>query len=231
MTVRIARLLSASLLLGAGALMFAGSWQRWAGYCSAPWDSHERCYLRQYGELDFVMPVDGWIPIGSAAQLAGAALVLLALALVVVPTAMLGRRPGPFSLAATALCVPAVAVEGVATLLSGLAGEVVSLPLQSVAVWAWALLLPGLLVRLTLSAPGWATRVAGVSLLMALPVPGWLFYSMGPFDSAPWYEATCGLFLAVVGAGLVLAAVLPSRDSRGPVAHESGARVAAGATT
>ena len=119
---------------------------------------------------------------------------------------MLGRRPGRYSLAATALCVPAVAVEGVATLRSGLAGEVVSLPLQGVAVWAWALLLPALLVRLTFSAPGWATRVAGVSLVMALPVPGWLFYSMGPFDSAPWWEATCGWFLAIAGLCLLIAA-------------------------
>ena len=125
MALGVLRVGVGALLGASGALMYAASWQRWAGAC--PWgDVHGRlCSSRQDHLYDFVAPTAPWEPVGDAAQPAGWSLLVLALAFVLLPWALTGRRPGVFSAAALVCAVLALGAVGVATLRSGLAGIVV----------------------------------------------------------------------------------------------------------
>ena len=127
MALRVLRAGAAVLLAASGALMYAASWQRWAGAC--PWGDVDSvpCSTRQNHLYDFVAPTAPWEPVGGAAQLAGWSLLVLALAYVLLPwaPALTGRRPGVVSAAALVGAVLALGAVGVATLRSGLAGSVV----------------------------------------------------------------------------------------------------------
>ena len=120
--LRVLRVGAGVLLAASGALMYAASWQRWAGAC--PWGDVEGalCTSRQDHLYDFVAPTAPWEPVGDAAQLAGWSLLVLALAFVLLPWALTGRRPGAVSAAALVGAVLALGAVGVATLRSGLAG-------------------------------------------------------------------------------------------------------------
>ena len=93
MVLRVLRVGAGLLLVTSGALMYAASWQRWAGVC--PWgdDDGARCSVRQDHRYDFVAPSAPWEPVGEAAQLAGWSLLVLALAFALLPWALTGRRP------------------------------------------------------------------------------------------------------------------------------------------
>ena len=125
MALRVLRAGAAVLLAASGALMYAASRQRWAGAC--PWGDVDGalCTTRQDHLYDFVAPTAPWEPVGGAAQLAGWSLLVLALAYVLLPWALTGRRPGVVSAAALVGAVLALGAGGVATLRSGLAGSVV----------------------------------------------------------------------------------------------------------
>ena len=104
MTLRILRAWVAMTLMVSGGLLYAASWQRWAGAC--PWrgdQETQQCYT--------LPPSEPWMPAGVAAQLAGVSLLALAVALLPLPWALTGRRPGPGS--AVALLATEVAVIAV----------------------------------------------------------------------------------------------------------------------
>ena len=215
------------LLLGAsGALMYAASWQRWAGPCSDGWTA-EACLLRQDHLFDFLLPTEPWEPAGGAAGLAGLSLLVFALALPVLPWALTGRRPGPFSAIALVLSEIALVAVGVATLRSGLSGEVVDAALGVWSVTVWFIGPPILLVRFAVSSRGW-TRAASVLLALGTPLVGTL-YAIGDFDTRPWWEAVSGTFTALAGLCLLVAAAWRPRPSAGadaatPAAVGSGTR-------
>ena len=75
-------------------MLHAASWQRWASHC--PWGSQQEtaaCNKRMDHVYDFLFVGDPWEPIGSDSELAGVSLLLVALAFLLSPWALLGR-PG-----------------------------------------------------------------------------------------------------------------------------------------
>jgi hypothetical protein len=189
-----------------GGLLYAASWQRWAGVC--PWGGNQEtraCETRMDHLYDFLPPSAPWLPAGVAAQLAGVSLLVLAVALISLPWALTGHRPGlrpAVALLATGLAVIDV---GLATVRSGLRGTVVGPVAGDVSLWVWALA-PALLYGcLALQARGWA-RGAAVLLILASP-PIAFFYALGPFDAQQWWEAISGLLTAGAGACVLVEAV------------------------
>jgi hypothetical protein len=228
MLLRALRVVAGVLLGVSGALMSAASWRRWAGAC--PWVDLTTdfdgalCTIRQDHLYDFLPPTDPWEPVGDAAQLAGWSLLVLALAFVLLPWAVTGRRPGAVSTAALVAAVMALGAVGVATLRSGLAGSVVPTNYDDLAVYVWLLLPLGLLVRFSVAARGWPLA-ATVSLVLATPLVAAFSYEVGPYDAQPWWEGVSGLLTVTAGLCLVGAAAFGGRGrtEEGPVADASPA--------
>ncbi|HQR27801.1 MAG TPA: hypothetical protein PLP61_12255 [Nocardioides sp.] len=211
MALRVLRVGVGALLGASGALMYAASWQRWAGVC--PWGDVEggACSSRQDHLYDFVAPTAPWEPVGIAAQLAGWSLLVLALALVPLPWALTGRRPGAVSAVALGGAVLAVGAVGVATLRSGLTGSVVEPISPELAGLVAALVPPALLVRFAVVSRGW-TLAAAVWLVLATPLVAAFTYAVGPYDAQPWWEAISGLFTVTAGLCLLGAAAFSGRS-------------------
>ena len=215
------------MLLGvSGALMYAASWQRWAGAC--PWGEVESrlCVIRQDHLYDFIAPSAPWEPVGDAAQLAGWSLLVLALAFVLLPWALSGHRPGLFSAAALVAAVVAMGVVGVNTLRSGLADSVVHPLSHQLVLYAFLFLPLGLLVRFAVEVRGWPLAVV-IWLILASPFVAVLSYAVGSYDARPWWEAISGLLTATAGLSLLGAAAFSNR----PRTHEGVATVASSAPT
>lgn len=218
MGVGILRVWVAVMLVASGALMWAASWQRWAGACPFNGDQEtDACYRRMDHLYDFLPPSEPWMPVGNAAELAGLSLLVLAAALVASPWALAARRPGPWTALALFATLLAVVAVGLAALRSGLAGEVVRPAAADASVLVWGLVPPVLYGRLAVLARGWA-RVAAILLVLASPLVGAFTYAIGPFDANPWWEAIMGLLLILAGAGLLVAAarrsgVRPPQDA------------------
>lgn len=220
MTLRVLRVVAGVLLGASGALMCAASWQRWAGACSFGDVDETLCDRRQDHLYDFVPPMAPWEPVGDAAQLAGWSLLVLALAFVLLPWALTGRRPGHVAAVALVGAVVAIAAVGVATLCSGLAGSLVSSKFYGVALFGWLLLPLVLLVRFAVAARGWPLAAA-IWLVLANPFVAGLSYSMGSYDARPWWEAISGLLTVTAGLCLLAAAVFGRSGT-----HESPVTVA-----
>jgi hypothetical protein len=206
--------------------MYAASWQRWADVC--PWggdvDSGP-CSIRQDHRYDFVAPTAPWEPVGNAAQLAGLSLLVLALAFVLLPWALTGRRPGIYSATALVGAVLALVAVGVTTVASGLEGSVVDPIAYDLALFVWASVPPVLLIRFAVTARGW-TLAAVVWLVLATPIVAAFTYAVGPYDAQPWWEAISGLLTATAGLCLLGAAAFSSRSRT----HESAVPAASPAS-
>lgn len=221
MGVALARLWAAAALLGSAALMYAASWQRWSVAC--PWGSSDTaaCTARQDHLYDFILPTDPWEPIGTSAQLAGASVVLGALALPGLAVALRhGRRIGPVAVLAMLVAVLAALDVGTATVRSGLDGDVVRPLTDDLALSLWLLAPLGVLVWAGVGARGWG--IAGVGLLCAgSPLVASFSYAIGPYDAAPWWEAAMAVLTAAGALCVLLTAVRrPARrgDAVGVVA-------------
>ena len=210
MTLRVLRVGVGVLLVASGALMYAASWQRWAGACA--WGDVEGtlCTLRQDHLYDFVAPSAPWEPVGDAAQLAGWSLLALAVAFALLPVALTGRRPPVISATAVLVATLALGVVGAATLRAGLAGSVVHPIAYDLAVYVWVFAPPALLVRFAIAARGWPLAAA-VSLILATPLVAAFSYAIGPYDARPWWEAISGLLTATAGLCLLVAAAFVRR--------------------
>lgn len=207
---RIVRVAAALLLLGAGGLLHAASWQRWAEACPvlSPRDP-AACDLVQSHLYDFLVVGEPWAPVGNAAELAGIALLLVAAALLLVPWTLDARASLPTVGGLVALLtVSAIAYAdaGLGALRSGLAGSVVEAPLGGPWGALWILVPAPALVWLAVSAARWV-RAAAVLLALASPMVMFFTYALGPYDAAPWYEAICGDLTALAGVCLLVAAV------------------------
>ncbi len=210
----IVRVWVATTLMASGGLLFAASWQRWAGACPWDGDSESRaCETRMDHLYDFLPPVEPWMPVGMAAELAGASLLVLALALLPLPWAVTGRRPGLVSVGALLAAVLSVLAAGYATWRSGVVGAVVSPVAPDVTLVLWTLVPPLLFGHLAVLSRGWASRAAAVLLVLASPLVAAFTYAIGPWDAQPWWEAMSGLLTC--GAGMcVLAEAVPRRARR-----------------
>ena len=205
-------------LMAAGALMYAASWQRWSGRC--PWGNDpdtRTCDLRMDHLYDFLPPAQPWEPAGRAAELAGASLLVFAAALVLLPWALAGRRPGPGTAAALLVCVVALVDVGTAVLRSGLSGTVVQPLAGDTTFWIWVLGVPVLCGWLALRSRGWSVGAA-VLLVLGSPLVAAFTYAIGSFDANPWYEAIIGVFMGGAGLCLLVEAVRrPVRPGRAVV--------------
>ncbi len=228
MLVRCVRAVDGLVLLGAGALLHAASWQRWARVCRSAAEADIRaCDLRQDHLYDFMVVAEPWEPIGTAAEQAGAALLLVAVALLLAPWALL-VRPGPYVPPALVLAALAYVGVGAATLRSGLAGEVVDPLLGDAAFSLWLYVPTVVLIWVAVLARGWA-RAAAVFWVLASPLVMAFSYAIGPYDANPWFEAICGDLTAIAGLCLLVAAVWPVRSSKpstGSVSSAAGRRPA-----
>lgn len=205
------------LLLGAsGALMYTASWQRWAGACAWGDGYSELCDLRQDHLYDFIAPEAPWEPIGTAAELAGASLLVLALAYVLLPWALTGRRPGVIVGVVWVIGVAALVSVGVATLTSGLTGIAVHPVGDDLAMFAWFFIPAPLLIWFSLNSRGLAAG-AGIALVLSSPFVAAATYGIGPYDARPWWEAIRGTLTAAAGVLLLADATLPGR--RRPRTH------------
>jgi hypothetical protein len=206
MALRLLRILTGLLLAGSGALLIAASWQRWGGVCTGDSGrSAETCVLREDHLYDFLPPLEPWEPTGSAAELAGASLLVLALVLPLLPWALTTRRPGRYSAVALVASELALVAVGLATLRSGLSGEVVAAPLGSWSVVVWFIVPPVLVSRWAVSAHGWA-RAAAVVLALSMPIVASFTYAIGSYDTRPWWEAISGSVMAAAALCLWVAA-------------------------
>ena len=207
MALRILRVWVAMTLMASGGLLYAASWQRWAGAC--PWGrdpESQECDTRMDHLYDFLPPSEPWMPVGVAAQLAGASLLVLAVALPPLWWALTGRRPGPGSAVALVATELAVVAVGLAALRSGLSGDVVRPVASDVTMVLWALVPPFLFGRLAVLSRGWA-RAAAVLLVLASPLVASFTYAVGPLDAQPWWEAISGLLAGGAGACVLMEAV------------------------
>ena len=206
MALRMLRVLTGVLLGGSGALLFAASWQRWAGVCTGDSGrSAEACVLREDHLYDFLPPLEPWEPTGSAAELAGLSLLVLALVLPLLPWALTARRPGRYSAVTLITCELALVAVGLATLRSGLSGDVVAPPLGNWTVAVWLIVPPILVGRWAVDAHGWA-RAAAVVLALSMPIVAYFSYAIGSYDSRPWWEAISGAIMVAAALCLLVAA-------------------------
>lgn len=229
MGVAVARVWAAAALVASGALMYAASWQRWSAAC--PWGASESraCTVRQDHLYDFILPTEPWQPIGTAAQLAGASLVLGALALPGLAITMRPRRrPGPVMVLAVVVAVLATTDVGVATWRSGHHGVAVPPLTDDLALSLWLLAPFGLLVWLGVAA-WWGERararaaIAIGLLLLGSPLVAAFSYAIGSFDANPWWEATMGVFTAAGGGGVLLTGLRRPARRAAPVGVEATA--------
>lgn len=216
------RAVGAIALLAAGVLLHAASWQRWAGACPFPGGPEtDACNVRQDHLYDFLVVAHPWQPVGTAAEQAGVALLMVAFALLLAPWALL-VRPGPYDTVALFACALAYADVGAATLRSGLSGEVVYPLVGEASFLLWFWVPTPVLVWAAVRARGWA-RASVVFLVLASPLVMGLSYAIGPFDANPWYEAYSGDLTAVAGLCLLVAAVVPSHAGQSPAGGGSSA--------
>ena len=213
--LRILRVWVAMTLMASGGLFYAASWQRWAGAC--PWrgdqDTHS-CETRMDHLYDFHPPQEPWMPAGVAAQLAGASLLVLAVALLPLPWALTGRKPGPPSAVALLATVLIVMGVGLAALRSGLQGAVVNPVGSDITISLWVLVPPFLFARVAVLSRGWASGTAAVLLILASPLVASLTYAIGPWDAQPWWEAVSGLLTCGAGACVLVEAIRPPARRR-----------------
>lgn len=196
------------LLLGvSGALMCIASAQRWAGACGWGDSYSQLCDLRQDHLYDFIAPEAPWEPLGTAAQLAGASLLVLALAYVLLPWAMTGRRPETIVGVVWVIGVATLVSVGVATLSSGLTGIAVRPVGGDLALFAWFFIPAPLLIWFSLNAHRLAAG-AGVALVLSSPFVAAATYGIGPYDARPWSEAIRGTLTATAGVLLLADATL-----------------------
>lgn len=207
---RLIRAVVAVALLAAGVLLHAASWQRWAGACPFPGGPETgACNVRQDHLYDFLVVADPWQPVGTAAQQAGVALLLVAFALLLAPWAFL-VRPGRYVSVALLASALTYADVGTATLRSGLSGEVVDPLMGNAAFSLWFLVPTPVLVWIAVRARGWA-RAAAVFLVLASPMVMSFSYAIGPFDANPWYEAYSGDLTVLAGLCLLVAVIRPAQ--------------------
>lgn len=228
MALRMLRVWVAAMLLASGGLLYAASWQRWAGAC--PWvgDQETRtCDTRSSDPYGFLLPSsDQWIPVGDSAQLAGVSLLVFAVAVLVLPWALAGRKFGRVSVAVAAVTALSVTDIGVATLRSGLDSVAVSPVTWNLTTVLWLVVPPFWFGYLAAQCRGWA-RAAALLLVVASPLVAAYTYAVGSFDDRPWWEAISGVLMCAAGACVLVAATRrPSRrvnDALAPGTAGAGA--------
>jgi len=209
------RIGAVALLAASGIMTIAASRERWSPACGN-WHA-SACLKVQDHRYDYLPPSAPWSPIGDAAHYAAVAELLLAAAVLMLPSLLFPGRP-VLTRAIGALTTLCILVIALGTWASAQAGQAVTTPALLPALaflalaWPLGLITLALLSRATPDRPGrrWRTLVL-FSLLMASPVPQ-RFLAVGPYDTAPWMDASAGCLILLAGCAL-WPAIAPDREA------------------
>lgn len=219
MTRFLLRATTSVALLASAGLLVAAAAERWWPACPRGGFAAPACVERQDHLYDHLLPAEPWVPLGDAAQHAGAAVLVLAVAALLLPFA-LGRSPRvqvPVAIAAGA----SLAAVGAGTWASGDAGRVVDQPWTGPALFVWSVVLPALLVLWAARATGGGTNARrvrwalAITLVASTPAPavllGPLLVMYSSHDTSPWSDAAAAVPLVVAAALLWVVEPGPNR--------------------
>ncbi|MEP6563111.1 MAG: hypothetical protein ABJD68_18780 [Nakamurella sp.] len=218
------------LFVIAGWLSILAAQLRWGDACAGGFDS-QSCLVVQDHLYDYLLPMEPWVQIAGAAELAGSSYLVVALAIALVCAAV---RSSVWGRVLQVMLVLSVVLFGLTTVLSGGAGAPIE-PATSLAEWlflGWAIVGPmALVVFVTHYALGPAadsllpplawTLWAGL-LVLATPFPEYFLMSLAvgytSYDTTPRTGAGAGVVFS--SAGLVLiAGVVWNATRRASLSH------------
>ncbi|MBG6237833.1 hypothetical protein IWX78_000788 [Mycetocola sp. CAN_C7] len=213
-----ASLSAAAVLLVSAMLQFVASLQRWVVFRNSLTANEISAEDHLY---DYTIPMDPWVPIGTAAELYGAGVLLTALGILILPlSAWTGRRAFRYRGVAVAVFVGefliallvagSLSIDGAHALISGVSGS--PSPLQHWGALGWVSVI-GLTVMAVLWRGSRALMVACIFLLGSTFV-GYLMatfviapmLSGGSHDTAPWTETVVAASVAIAGVAMASAA-------------------------
>lgn len=212
-------LIAAAALGASTALQVQASWQRWVT-ARGSWTQGDRSIEDHL--YDYMIPADPWVSIGSAAQVYGIGMLLLAAGILAMTRTLIPRASGVFRF--TSAVVAAVfGLNGAHALVSGLIGA--PTPLQSLFPQMALALIPviGLAVLAARAFPrSPLVAIAYVCLLgstaLGLIVSTFLIaptvIGYQSHDTTPWSEAFVAASTALAGAAVLASAVASARPGR-----------------
>ena len=212
------------MLALAGGLWAAAAMERWWPACRPGELGSVACSLIQDHRFDYVAPSAPWVPVGSAAQYAGAGYLALAVAFAV----MAAGRPRAVVIPLGSVLAVSTAGVGVVTLASGVVERPVAPTAGVVAMSGWGLAGPLLILGLCAlrTRPGRGPDPAwfmAAFLLLATPIPGFLFtptFGHGSYDTVSWDGMLGAIMLVLAGGAALTSACLP--DVRSPAGEGDG---------
>lgn len=182
----IGSLIAAALFLVAAALQLTASLQRWVVFAGSRTGDDRSVEDHLY---DYSYPYEPWEPIGTAAQLYGAGLLLTAVGVLILPigVAAMRRRRTRYRVVLTigevvtaALVAGALGIDGAHALISGLTGT--PSPLQHTGAVGWVAFF-GLIALGVI----WHSSRAAVTTCAFLIGSTWLGYLLAAFVIAPLF--------------------------------------------
>lgn len=209
----VARALVSLLLLASAGGFAVAAAQRWWPACPRGAFDSDACLRLQDHEFDYLYPSDPWTPVGTAAQDAGVATLLLAAAAVLLPL-VLARRVRWVPLLVAGVVGAALTVVGLHQWTSGVTGQVQPQSAAAAAGFVWLVVVPAVVLvwaaRATSGARERSRRVRtwllAAALVASTPLPvallGPVVLLYGSHDTTPWSEAVIAIPL-VLAAGLV----------------------------
>lgn len=219
-----ARAVVCTLLAASGGLMITASAQRW--WPCRPYDfDAPRCLSRQSDLFDYLAPGSPLIPIGNVAQLEGIGLLLLAAAVLALPSVLASEAPRWLAWGLGVLMSCSVAVLGAVTWSEGGAGRAVadSLwgPMLDIWMLGWPFASCVLFVLLVIDAGLLRWRVAALGLLLcSAPMPAGMLtvavFGYLPYDGLPWMEAVMGGCVILASGAVWLGASADRMRGRAP---------------
>ena len=198
--------LAAGLMVVAGVASVAASIERWWPQCRLGRFDSAGCVILQDNRYDYIVPSDPWVPVGSAATLAGIGGLLMGVGLVLLLPSHAVHRDQRVLAPVIAVLAFVTLHDGAATFLSGRAGRPVDVALLSGLRGPWEILVPlalaALVFRLRLAGSAWRTwRGLGplvASLILACPLVELMALPIS-HDTPPWSGALSGTWLVFAG--------------------------------
>jgi hypothetical protein len=210
----------AVLMLLGGVACGLASVERWWPECRLGQLESGACGRLQDNLYDYLVPSDPWVPVGSAATLAGVGGLLMGVGLVLLLPNHAAHR-GQRLLALVVAVVAFVTLhDSAATYLSGRAGRPVDVSFLTGLRGPWEIMVPfalaALVFRLRATGTRWrgwdgpAPLVVSLMLFVVAPFLGLVFLPLS-HDTPPWSGAVTGMSMVVAGCA---AWCLPQRAGR-----------------
>ena len=198
----------AVLMVLAGVACGTASVERWWPECRLGQLESARCGALQDNLYDYIVPSDPWVPIGSAATLAGVGGLVMGAGLVLLLPNHAAHRDQRVLALVVAVLALVTLHDGAATFLSGRAGRPVDVPLLAGVRGPWELMVPfslaALLVRFRATGTRWkgwdgpAPLVVSLFLFVVSPFLELVFLPLS-HDAPPWSGAVSAMSMVVAG--------------------------------